>query len=92
MSEHEGFGVPLVESMLMGVPVLAYRAGAVPGTLGRAGVLFDEKEFDEVAEMAARLAAPGPLRTAVLAAQKGRLAHFAPAAVQAALKSYVDSL
>jgi len=92
MSEHEGFGVPLVESMLMGVPVLAYRAGAVPGTLGRAGVLFDEKEFDEVAEMASRLAAPGPLRTAVLAAQVRRLSHFAPAAVEAALKAYVDSL
>ena len=92
MSEHEGFGVPLVESMLMEVPVLAYRAGAVPGTLGRAGVLFDEKEFDEVAEMAARLAVVGPLRTAVLRAQKRRLDHFAPAAVEAALKAYVDSL
>ena len=92
MSEHEGFGVPLVESMIMDVPVLAYRAGAVPGTLGRAGVLFDEKEFDEVAEMASRLAADGPLRTAVLRAQKRRLDHFAPAAVEAALKAYVDSL
>ena len=92
MSEHEGFGVPLVESMLMEVPVLAYRAGAVPGTLGHGGVLFDEKEFDEVAEMASRLAAAGPLRTAVLHAQTKRLAHFAPAAVEAALKAYVDSL
>ena len=92
MSEHEGFGVPLVESMLMDVPVLAYRAGAVPGTLGRGGVLFDEKEFDEVAEMAWRLAARGPLRTAVLEAQTRRRDHFAPAAVEASLKAYVDSL
>ena len=29
---------------------------------------------------------------AVLAAQTRRLAHFAPAAVEAALKAYVDSL
>ena len=43
MSEHEGFGVPLVESMLMGVPVLAYGATAVPHTLGGAGVQFSEK-------------------------------------------------
>lgn len=92
MSEHEGFGVPLVESMLTGVPVLAYRAGAVPGTLGRAGVLFDEKRFDEVAEMASRLASAGPLRAAVLRAQTRRLDHFAPAAVEATLKAYVDSL
>ena len=40
MSEHEGFGVPLVESMLMRVPVLAYAATAVPFTLGGAGVQF----------------------------------------------------
>jgi glycosyltransferase involved in cell wall biosynthesis len=92
MSEHEGFGVPLVESMIMDVPVLAYRAGAVPGTLGRGGVLFDEKQFDEVAEMAWRLAAAGPLRTAVLQAQTRRRDHFAPAAVEATLKACVDSL
>src|SRR5262249_39674040 len=92
MSEHEGFGVPLVESMLMDVPVLAYRAGAVPGTLGSAGVLFDEKRFDEVAEMGARLAAPGPRRPAVPRGQQGRREDFAPAAVEAALKGYVDSL
>jgi L-malate glycosyltransferase len=92
MSEHEGFGVPLVESMLMDVPVLAYRAGAVPGTLGGAGVLFDEKRFDEVGEMTARLAAAGPLRAGVLAAQAGRREDFAPAAVEAVLRSYVESL
>jgi glycosyltransferase involved in cell wall biosynthesis len=92
MSEHEGFGVPLVESMLMDVPVLAYRAGAVPGTMGRAGVLFDEKRFDEVAEMAARLAGEGELRSAVLRAQARRRQDFAPRAVEATLKAYVDSL
>jgi L-malate glycosyltransferase len=92
MSEHEGFGVPLVESMLLDVPVLAYRAGAVPGTLGGAGVLFDEKRLAEVAEMASLLAADGPLRVAVLRSQARRREDFAPRAVEAALKAYVDSL
>jgi hypothetical protein len=32
------------------------------------------------------------LRTAVLEAQTRRREHFAPAAVEAALKAYVDSL
>ena len=92
MSEHEGFGVPLVESMILDVPVLAYRAGAVPFTLGGSGVLFDEKRMDEVAEMASRLAAPGPLREGVLQAQARRREDFAPRAVEAALKAYVESL
>lgn len=92
MSAHEGFGVPLVEAMLMDVPVLAYRAGAVPDTLGGAGVQFTEKRVDEVAEMAQRLATDAALRNAVLAGQRGRLQAFAPETVEAALKDYVESL
>ena len=92
MSEHEGFGVPLVEAMLMGVPILAHRAAAVPDTLGDAGVQFGEKKVDEVAEMAHLLATDQGLRSAVLAGQERRLPAFAPAAVEGALKGYVDSL
>lgn len=92
MSEHEGFGVPLVESMLLGVPVLAYRASAVPDTLGDAGVQFDEKDVPAVAEMAYRLARDEALRTAVLAGQQRRLQAFAPATVEATLRQHVESL
>ena len=91
-SAHEGFGVPLVEAMLMDVPVLAYRAGAVPDTLGDAGVQFSESRLDEVAEMAHRLVADDALRQAVLAGQRGRLRAFATETVEASLKAYVESL
>jgi glycosyltransferase involved in cell wall biosynthesis len=40
-SEHEGFSVPLVEAMSFGVPIVARRFGAVPETLGDAGVIVD---------------------------------------------------
>jgi glycosyltransferase involved in cell wall biosynthesis len=89
MSEHEGFGVPLVEAMLMDVPILARRCAAVPHTLGTAGVQFDDDPLDEVAEMAYRLATDPALREGVLAGQKRRLAAFAPAAVEEALRRYV---
>ena len=92
MSEHEGFSVPLVESMLLGVPVLAYRATAVPDTLGDAGVQFDEKDVPAVAEMAYRLARDEALRTAVLAGQQRRLQAFAPGTVEATLRRHVESL
>jgi glycosyltransferase involved in cell wall biosynthesis len=92
MSEHEGFGVPFVEAMLMRVPILAYAAGAVPGTLGGAGILFSEKRLDEVAEMAHALATEASLREQVLAGQDRRVAAFAPASVESALKTYVASL
>lgn len=92
MSEHEGFGVPLVESMLMDVPVLAYKSTAVPHTLGDAGVQFTHKRLDEVGEMAHALAADASLRAAVLAGQRTRVAAFAPAAVEGALRGYLDGL
>ena len=40
-SVHEGFCVPLVEAMSFGLPVVARSAGAVPETLGGAGLLLD---------------------------------------------------
>jgi glycosyltransferase involved in cell wall biosynthesis len=91
MSEHEGFGVPLVESMLMRVPVLAYASTAVPFTLGGAGLQFtDKKRLDAVAETAHRLDRDEALRAAVLAAQDARLAAFAPPAVEGALRQYLE--
>jgi hypothetical protein len=74
------------------VPVLAYAATAVPHTLGGAGVTFTVKVLPEVAEIAFRLARPGALRDAVLAGQDARLPALAPAAVEAALRGYMDSL
>ena len=92
MSEHEGFGVPLVEAMLMDVPILAYRCTAVADTLGDAGVQFEHKRIDETAEMAHRLVGDAALRTAVLAGQRRRLTAFEPRAVEAALRRYIDGL
>jgi hypothetical protein len=35
----------------MGVPVLAYNSSAVAETVGERGVLFDDKDYGEVAGM-----------------------------------------
>lgn len=51
MSEHEGFCIPLVESMYFGIPIIAYAAAAVPWTLGGSGVLVYEKDFPMIAEL-----------------------------------------
>jgi glycosyltransferase involved in cell wall biosynthesis len=40
LSVHEGFGVPLVEAMAAGVPVVARAAGAVAATVGDAALLL----------------------------------------------------
>jgi L-malate glycosyltransferase len=50
-SEHEGFCVPLVEAFFKRVPVLAYAATAVPGTMDGAGVLFTNRDPRHVAAL-----------------------------------------
>lgn len=43
-SEHEGFGVPIIEALERGLPVVANRVGALPEVLGDAGVLVDASD------------------------------------------------
>lgn len=76
LSEHEGFCVPLVEAMAADVPVLAYAAGAVPETLGGAGLLFAPKDLERAAELLGLLVYDDEVRDAVLAGQRRRRAAF----------------
>lgn len=85
-SLHEGFCVPLIESMYFGVPIIARRAAAIPETLGEAGVLFTRLGYIEVAEMAHLLATDAELRARVISTQRQRLSAFAPARVEEQLR------
>ena len=73
MSEHEGFCIPLVEAMYFGVPVLAYGSTAIPGTLGGAGVLFDKKDYEYVADMMDQIISDDIYRKKILDGQSRRL-------------------
>jgi glycosyltransferase involved in cell wall biosynthesis len=92
MSEHEGFAVPLVESMLMELPVLAYEAGAVPDTLAGAGVTFREKNFEELAEMAQVLVTEKSVRQSLVTAGRTRVERFAPSRVEEELVCFVTEV
>jgi glycosyltransferase involved in cell wall biosynthesis len=89
LSEHEGFCVPLVEAMAADVPVLAYAAGAVPETLGGAGVLFSPKDLEFAAETLGMLVYDRPFREAVIRGQRQRLQDFSPARVEARLNEVI---
>ena len=80
MSEHEGFCAPLIEAMEMSVPVVAYRAAAVPETVGDAGVLLDSKDPFDVATAVAQLLGD-PRRCAEMVARgAGRAAELSVSA------------
>ena len=46
----EGFGVPALEAMAAGVPVIASNRGALPEVLGAAGTLLDPQDVEGFAE------------------------------------------
>jgi glycosyltransferase involved in cell wall biosynthesis len=79
LSEHEGFCVPLLEALSATLPVVARAAGAVPETLGTAGVLLESREARDpvtVATTIHRVLVDDDLRAHLVATGADRLTRF----------------
>lgn len=48
VSLYEGFGIPIVESMACGIPVITSSVSAMPEVAGGAGLLVDPENIDEI--------------------------------------------
>ena len=92
MSEHEGYGVPLMESIYFDVPVLAYKASAVPDTLGRAGLQIAHKNYPFIAELIEQLVADTTLRQRVISQQRQRLADMSLGQIKRRFDAYIEIL
>jgi glycosyltransferase involved in cell wall biosynthesis len=92
MSEHEGFGKPLVESMYLGLPILAYAAASVPYTLGDAGVKFHGKNFERLAELVDILMEDEALRARVVSAQRQKVQDYLESQVHDRFLSFLDEV
>ena len=91
-SDHEGFGVTLLEAMHHGVPVVAYGSTAVPETMGDGGLCLDSKEPSRVAAAVHRVLTDAPLRDAVIAKGHDRVAAFDLSITQAKLREVITSV
>jgi glycosyltransferase involved in cell wall biosynthesis len=72
-SEHEGYCVPVVEAMMAGLPVVAFRQGALPDVLGPAGVLVDAKDPYTLSATIGGVVADGPGRAGLAQRSAERL-------------------
>lgn len=89
VSEHEGFGMPLIEAMSFDVPVIAWDSSSVGDTLGTGGLLFCERDLSAMAAAVVALARHPELRETILAGQRERLAEFAPDLLRRRLDAFV---
>lgn len=76
MSEHEGFCIPLIEAMKRQIPVIAYRAAAVPDTLGNAGILVDTKNEQEVCRIIDQILSDPDWKKELLQKQSQRVESY----------------
>ncbi len=75
-SAHEGYCVPVVEAMSVGLPVVAFRQGALPEVLGEAGVLVDSRDPYTLAATIASVVHDAPLRARLAELAARRLAEL----------------
>ena len=75
-SAEEGFGMPAVEAMACGLPVIAANRGALPEVLGDAGLLVDPESPEALATAMLRVIEDDELRRDLRARGLARAARF----------------
>ena len=76
MSEHEGFCIPLIESMHFGVPIIAFGCTAVTETMDSAGVVVQQKDFARIAELINVIIKDEDTKERIIRGQRERLRRF----------------
>jgi len=90
MSEHEGFGVPILEAFYNRIPVIGYAAGAVEETMNGGGVVVREKDFLRTAALIDRIQSDAALRTRIVEGQLKALEKFSRTNVSRILLDQVE--
>ncbi len=90
MSEHEGFGVPLLEAFYQKIPVAAFAAGAVEETMNGGGVLLREKDLALTAALVDRVVRDGGFRDRLVAGQTRALIKYSRENVGRILLEHID--
>jgi glycosyltransferase involved in cell wall biosynthesis len=75
-SHYEGFGLPPLEAMQCGVPVITSNNSSLPEVVGDAGILVDSRDRDALAQSILDLVTSEPLRSSLRAKSLQQAAQF----------------
>ena len=91
-SIYEGFGIPPLEAMTAGVPVVASRAGSLPEVIGDAAQLVDPADEEAIAHELGRVLDDGDLRASLIARGHARVTAFSWSTMAAELSDLYHRL
>lgn len=91
-SLYEGFGLPVLEAMQLGVPVLTSRGSSLTEVAGDAAVLVDPYDVRDIANGLRALDTDAALRARLAAAGPVQAARYSDAAYQARLAAIYDQV
>jgi glycosyltransferase involved in cell wall biosynthesis len=92
LSEHEGFGMPLIEAMNFGVPVIAHASTSIPWTVGTGGLLLQTRDPEYVAATIDMVVANAGLRRAMRRGAHRSLGRFESSVLERDLASLLHEL
>jgi len=92
MSEHEGFGVPLLEAFYKKIPVIAFAAGAVEETINGGGVILHKKDFIRTAALIDKIDQDKNLHEEVVASQLKALEKYKKENVAQILLKHIEKV
>lgn len=91
LSEHEGFGIPLLEAMSYDIPVLAYHSGGISSVVTKQNLLYF-KSANSVAKEIIGLMQNSYKRVEIIKLQRENLKRFSYKNLKHTFVNYLESL
>jgi len=84
----EGFGIPVLEAMSVGTPVISSNAASLPEVGGAAAYYFDPKSVDDMAAAIGKVLDNAGLREIMFASSIAQASNYHPSTVQARVDAF----
>ncbi|WP_286817045.1 glycosyltransferase family 4 protein [Desulfobacter sp. UBA2225] len=92
LSDHEGFGIPLIEASSIGLPVVAYDSSNIRHTLAGSGLILSHKNSTDVASVLQRLMTQPLWRHRLAKGEQANLSRFDFENLKTGLNAFINSL